>query len=348
MNRQNAYVNNVEYGFSKENILSIFPDKDFNHNELSGFRQELLGIAGVSKVSLTSQSVGRGLTMNGYKITGENEFTLLNVIYTDAEFLDCFGIKLTSGRNFKAEPQQDLSSILVNKKLVKRAGWIDPINQTIDRNGRMTVIGTVEDFNFASLYSQIKPLIIMCNPAYDGWGYNCINIKFQTTDIQALSKKIRNLWERDFPGITYEISFLEDQLSENYKPLINEQRMVSFFSILSIVIACMGLFGLSSFIAQRRTKEIGIRRINGAKVSEVIIMLNTSFLNWIIWAVIIAIPMAWFAMDKWLQQFAYKIDLSWWIFGFACLLVSFIALLTVSWQSFHVAIRNPVDSLRSE
>jgi putative ABC transport system permease protein len=348
MNKQNNYVNNVEYGFSKENILSIFPDKDFNLNELSGFRQELLSIAGVSKVSLTSQSVGRGLTMNGYKITGENEFTLLNVMYTDTEFLDCFGIKLISGRNFKSETQQDLNSILVNNKLVQRAGWKDPINQTIDRNGRMTVIGAVEDFNFASLYSQIKPLIIMCNPAYDGWGYNCINIKYQTTDIEALTKKIRNLWERDYPGITYEISFLEDQLSENYILLISEQRMVSFFSILSIVIACMGLFGLTSFIAQRRTKEIGIRRINGAKVSEVIIMLNTSFLNWIIWAIIIAIPLAWYAMDKWLQQFAYKIELSWWIFGFACLIVSFIAFLTVSWQCFHVAIRNPVEALRYE
>ncbi|MGD0756318.1 MAG: ABC transporter permease [Bacteroidales bacterium] len=348
MNKQNTYVNNVEYGFTKENILSIFPGKEFKHNELSGFRQELLGIAGISNVSLTSESVGKGLTMNGYQITGESEMTMLNVIYADARFLDCFGIKLISGRNFKEETQQDLNSILVNQKLVQRAGWKDPINQTIDRNGLMTVIGTVEDFNFASLYSQIKPLIIMCNPAYDGWGYNCVNIRYQTTDIRALSEKIRLLWERDFPGITYEISFLNDQLTENYKSLEDQQRIVSFFSIMSIIIACMGLFGLTSFIARRRTREIGIRRINGGKISEMIMMLNTSFLNWIIWAIIIAIPFSWYAMHKWLQQFAYKIELSWWIFGLACLMVLCIALLTVSWQSFRAATRNPVEALRYE
>jgi putative ABC transport system permease protein len=273
---------------------------------------------------------------------------MLNVIYADARFLDCFGIKLISGRNFKEETQQDLNSILVNQKLVQRAGWKDPINQTIDRNGLMTVIGTVEDFNFASLYSQIKPLIIMCNPAYDGWGYNCVNIRYQTTDIRALSEKIRLLWERDFPGITYEISFLNDQLTENYKSLEDQQRIVSFFSIMSIIIACMGLFGLTSFIARRRTREIGIRRINGGKISEMIMMLNTSFLNWIIWAIIIAIPFSWYAMHKWLQQFAYKIELSWWIFGLACLMVLCIALLTVSWQSFRAATRNPVEALRYE
>lgn len=346
MNKQNTYVNNIEYGFTKENILSILPDKEFKHNELSSFRQELLGIAGISNVSLTSESVGKGLTMNGYTITGESEITMLNVIYADAGFLDCFGIKLISGRNFKEETQQDLNSILVNQKLVQRAGWKDPINQTIDRNGLMTVIGTVEDFNFASLYSQINPLIIMCNPAYDGWGYNCVNIRYQITDIQALTKKIRQLWERDFPGITYEISFLNDQLTENYKSLSDQQRIVSFFSIMSIIIACIGLFGLTSFIARRRTKEIGIRRINGGKISEMIMMLNTSFLYWIIWAIIIAVPLSWYAMHKWLQQFAYKIELSWWIFGLACLVVLCIAFLTVSWQSFRAATRNPVEALR--
>jgi putative ABC transport system permease protein len=348
MNKQNTYVNNMQYGFTKENILSIFPDKEFKHNELTGFKQELLGIAGISSVSLTSESVGKGLTMNGYTITGETENTMLNVIYADAGFLDCFGIKLISGRNFKAETQQDSNSILVNQKLIQRAGWKDPINQTINRNGLMKVIGTVENFNFASLYSQIKPLIIMCNPAYDGWGYNCMNLRYQTTDIQALSKKIRQLWERDFPGITYEISFLNDQLTENYKSLADQQRIVSFFSIMSIIIACTGLFGLTSLLARRRTKEIGIRRINGGKISEMILMLNISFLYWIIWAIVIAIPLSWYAMYTWLQQFAYKIELSWWIFLLACLVVLCIALLTVSWQSFRAATRNPVEALRND
>lgn len=348
MNKQNTYVNKKEYGFNKENILSVFPDKEFKHNELSAFKQELLKIPGIEDVSLTSQGVGTGLTMNGYRITGESEVTMLNVIYADADFLDCFGIKLLSGRNFKQETSQDPNSILVNQKLIQRAGWKDPISHTIDRNGRMSVIGTVEDFNFASLYSQIKPLIIMCNPAYDSWGYNCINIRYQTSDIKALVENVRHLWETGYPGITYEISFLKDQLTENYRTLSEQQKIVSFFTILSLFIACIGLFGLTSFMARRRTREIGIRRINGAKVSEVIIMLNVSFLRWIVWAAVVAVPLGWYAMHKWLQNFAYKTEHYGWIFGLACLIVLTIAFLTVSWQSIWAAILNPVETLRYE
>ncbi len=348
MKSQNTYVNNREYGFTKENIISIFPDREFKHNELSGFRQQLTAIAEISHVSLTSQGMGTGLTLNGYKITGESDYTMLNAIYTDSEFLDCFGIRLTSGRNFKAVKGQDLFSIIVNQKLVQRAGWKDPINQTIDRNGMMSVIGTVEDFNFASLYSEIKPLVIMCNPAYDGWGYNCVNIRYHTTDIAALTLKIRQLWEKNFPGITYEISFLNDQLASNYKTLTDQKRIVSFFSVLSVIIACMGLFGLTSFMARRRTREIGIRKINGSAISEVIMMLDRDFLNWIIQAMLIAFPLAWFAMHIWLRNFAYKTQLSWWIFAVSGLLTLIIALLTVSWQSWRAATRNPVEALRHE
>ncbi len=348
MNKQNTYINNREYGFTRENILTVFPDKEFKHNELTGFKQELLNIAEISHVSLTSQGVGSGLTMNGYKITGESEFTLLNVIYADPGFIDCFGISLVSGRNFSADTRNDLSSILVNQKLIQRAGWKDPINQTIERNGLMKIIGTVEDFNFASLYSEIKPLIIMCNPAYDGWGYNCVNIRYQTSNIKALSEKICELWEKNYPGITYEISFLDDQINKNYKILQDQQSIVSFFSILSLIIACLGLFGLTSFMARRRTKEIGIRRINGSTIPEVILMLDKYFLNWIIWAIALAFPLAWYAMHLWLRNFAYKTDLSWWIFGVACLLVLCIALITVSWQSWRAATRNPVEALRYE
>ncbi len=348
MNRQNSYIANMEYGFNKENIISVFRDKEFILNELTSFRNDLLTIPEVNNVSLTSQGMGTGLTMNGYHITGEDGNVLLNVIYADASFLDCFGIKLLSGRNFKPDTQQDNFSILVNQKLVQRAGWKDPINKTIDRNGKMTVIGTVEDFNFASLYSDIKPLIIMCNPSYDGWGYNCINIRYKTSDISALREKISRIWETEYPGITYDISFLDDQLNSNYKLLDNQQRIVRFFSLLSILIACLGLFGLTSFIAGCRVKEIGIRKINGAKVSELMLMLNVSFLKWITGSVVIAIPLAWYVMRLWLKNFAYKTDVSWWIFSLACILVLCIAILTVSWQSFRAANMNPVEALRYE
>jgi putative ABC transport system permease protein len=348
INRQNKYVTNKDYGFTKANILSLFPDKEFKHNELAGFKQELAKMAEINKVSLSSQGVGTGLTMNGYRITGETENRMLNVIYTDAGFLDCFGIGLVSGRNFKEGTTQDNFSILINQKLAQVTGWKDPINQTIDRNGRMKIIGVVQDFNFESLYSEIKPLIIMCNPGYDGWGYNCVNIRYQTNDIQTLIRKIRKLWETEYPGIPYEISFLEDQLNSNYESIVAQQKIVTFFSILSIIIACMGLLGLTSFLAIRRTKEIGIRRINGAKITEVIFMLNKDFLKWVILSILIATPLSFYIMKVWLHNFAYKTELSWWIFILAGLIVFGIALFTVSWQSWRAATRNPVEALRYE
>jgi putative ABC transport system permease protein len=348
INRQNKYVLNRELGFDKENILSLFPDKEFKHNELLRFRQDLQDITGISYVSLTSQGVGQGLTMNGYKITGEAESQLFNVIYTDSEFLDCFGVKLTSGRNFINNSVNDNNSILVNDKLVKRAGWGNPVGQTIERDGKLTVIGTINDFNFASLYSEIKPLVIMCNPAYDKWGYSCVNIRYKTSDIQSLVKSIRQLWEKDYPGMPYEISFFDNQLAENYASLLLQQKLVTFFSILAIIIACMGLFGLTSLLAQRRTKEIGVRRVNGAKVSEIILMLNEDFIKWIVLSIMIAVPLAWYAMHRWLESFAFKTVLSWWVFVLAGFIVLIIALITVSYKSLKAATRNPVEILRYE
>jgi putative ABC transport system permease protein len=345
---QNRYVLNKDYGFTKENILSILPDKEFKNNELAGFKQELINMPEIEHVSLSSESVGSGLTLNGYTITGENEITMLSVLYTDSGFLDCFGIKLISGRNFKEGSSQDNKSILVNEKLVKRAEWKEPLAQTIDRNGLMTVIGVVRDFNFAPLSSEIQPLLIMCNPAYDGWGYNCINIRYLTHDIHTLVTKLSRLWEREFPGIPYEISFLDDQLAKNYESLVLQQKLVTFFSFLAIVIACLGLFGLTTFIAQRRTKEIGIRKINGAKVREVILMLDKEFVKWIVVSFAAACPIGWYVMHKWLQTFAYRAELSWWIFISAGVLVLMIALLTVTWQSWRAARRNPVEALRYE
>jgi putative ABC transport system permease protein len=348
INRQNKYVLHRELGFDKENILSLFPDKEFKHNELLRFKQDLQDVTAINYVSLTSQGVGQGLTMNGYRITGEKESQLINVIYTDSEFLDCFGVRLTSGRNFMTNSVNDNKSILVNDKLVKQTGWGDPIGQTIERNGKLTVIGTINDFNFSSLYSEIKPLIIMCNPAYDKWGYNCVNIRYKTSDIQSLVKSIRQLWEKDYPGIPYEISFLDNQLAGNYVSLLLQQKFVTFFSVLAILIACMGLFGLTSLLAQRRTKEIGVRRVNGAKVSEIILMLNEDFIKWIVLSIMIAVPLAWYAMHRWLESFAFKTVLSWWVFVVAGLMVLIIALITVSYKSLKAATRNPVEILRYE
>ncbi len=348
VSRQNSFLLNQELGFNKENILTIELDEEFLHQELSGFKQDLQRLVAVRSVSLSSQTVGKGLTQNGYLIEGQQESSLINVVYADTDFLNCFGIHLIKGRNFSPNTSLDKGAILINQQMIKKAGWDDPLNKTIDRNGKLKVIGVVNDFNFASLENSVQPLLIMSNPAWDGWGYSTVNIRFQTNNIQGLISQINQLWKDRFPETPYKVSFLDDALASNYNSVKSQQRIISFFSLLGSLIAIIGLFGMTVFTTKRRIMEIGIRKVNGATISEVMVMLNRDFVKWVVIANVIATPISWYAMNKWLENFAYKTELSWWIFALSGVMALGIALLTVSWQSWKAATRNPVEALRYE
>ncbi len=346
--RQNRFLLNQELGFNKENILSVSTDFEFKNDEMATFKEELKRLPEIQVASLSSQPIGNGLTQNGYFFERNSDIQMFNVLYTDADFLACFDVELTSGRNFKEDSGLEDNTILVNQKLVEHAGWDEPLHQKIFRGKPLEVIGTINDFNFASLEQHIKPMLVLANPAFDGWRFMNVNIRYQTNDIRSLMKKIAGLWEKRFPNTPYEITFLDDQLARNYESLSAQQKIVALFSSLAIFIACMGLFGLTLLVTKQRTKEIGIRKVNGAKVTEILAMLNKDFLKWIAIAFVIACPLAYYAMFKWLENFAYKTTLSWWIFALAGVLALGIALLTVSWQSWRAATRNPVEALRYE
>nr|WP_320023750.1 ABC transporter permease [uncultured Draconibacterium sp.] len=348
VSRQNKFLLNHELGFDKENILTLYSDEEFLNKELEGFKQQLKSRAEIRSVSLSSQPVGTGITQNGYSIGDESNKIMINALYTDADFLNCFDIKLLSGENFSGNESRDNNAILINQELAKKVGWDNPLDKTINRDGDLKIIGVVKDFNFSSLSHQIRPVLIMANPDWDGWGYSVINIRYQTTDIQALVKQIGQMWQKRFPETPYEIGFLDDMLASNYKSLEAQQKIISFFSLLGMIIAVVGLFGLTVFVTKKRIKEIGIRKVNGAKISEVIVMLNKDFVKWVAIAFVLATPIAYYAMHKWLENFAYKTTLSWWIFALAGALALGIALLTVSWQSWRAATRNPVEALRYE
>src|SRR3972149_7628010 len=161
---------------------------------------------------------------------------MINALYTDADFLDCFGIDLIEGRNFNLNRNQDKDAILINQQLVKKAGWDDPLNKIIKRNGNLKVIGVVENFNFASLKNAVQPLLIMNNPAWDGWGYSVVNIRYQISDIQEFIKHIDKVWKDRFPETPFKISFLDDYLAQNYESINAQQKIISFFSLLGIFI----------------------------------------------------------------------------------------------------------------
>ena len=346
--RQNSFLLNSELGFDTENIITLQADDEFLNNELLPFEQDLKQLAEVKSVNLSSQKIGNGITGNGYRIGDDKEISMLNALYTDANFLECFNIDLLSGRNFKTNSKLDKNAILINEQLAKKSGWDNPLNKYIHRDGELEIIGVVQDFNFASLENAVKPMLIMSNPNWDGWGYATVNIRFQTSDIQSLLTQIDKLWKNRFPETPFEISFLDDLLASNYKSFIAQQKIISFFSFIAILIAVIGLLGLTIFTARTRIKEIGIRKVNGATIKDILILLNKDFIKWVGLAFIIAVPISWFVMSKWLENFAYKTALSWWIFAASGIIAFTIAILTVSWQSFKAANSNPVKALRNE
>ena len=346
--KQNHLLLNTELGFDKENIMTLQSNEEFLNNELIQFKQELQQLSEIHSVSLSSQMIGNDITMNGYTIGDEKEIAMLKVLYTDADFLKCFKINLLSGRNFKVNNEFEKNTILINQQLAKKAGWDHPIDKNIYRDGSLKVIGVVEDFNFASLENKIQPMLIMSNPEWDGWRYSVVNIKFQTSNIQPLLLEISNRWKARFPETSFEISFLDDVLASNYVQLKAQQKMSVLFSLIGILIAIIGLLGLTIFSTRTRIKEIGIRKVNGASIIDIIRLLIKDFMKWVAIAFISACPIAYYIMGKWLENFAYKTTLSWWIFALVGVFALGIALLAVSWISWKAAISNPVEALKVE
>jgi putative ABC transport system permease protein len=209
------------------------------------------------------------------------------------------------------------------------------------------IVGIVKDFNYRSLHYQMDPMVLILQPG------NCsiLNLKMNAktfSQTKAAVNKIRKVWEKYSIDVPFEIHFLDGELQNLYSSEKKFLKTFNLFAGISIFISCMGLLGMSLFIVENRTKEIGIRKVNGARISEVMAMLNKDFIKWVAIAFVIATPIAWYAMNKWLENFAYKTELNWWIFALAGFLALGIALLTVSWQSWRAATRNPVEALRYE
>ena len=268
----------------------------------------------------------------------------------DVGFQGVFGYKIVEGRWFSNEYGTDQNVVILNQAAVKEMGFSDPIGEEfykgLSREEKVTVIGVVNDFNFRSLHHKVEPLLISLATKSDYSRF--IEIKGNTPDRRKLIDQINQAWNKVEGNEYMNYSFLEDQLSVLYKKETNAKISIGLFSFIAILISCFGLLGTVLNIASEKTKEIGIRKVNGAKVFEILTMLNKDFVKWVVIAFVIATPIAWYAMNKWLESFAYKTTLSWWIFALGGLLALGIALLAVSWQSWRAATRNPVEALRYE
>lgn len=338
-----------QLGYNKENIYTIELTPQFKKDVL---KESLKQIPGVKEVAYTTYLPGKesierrhGMTVE-YK--GEKKKNVSShIIRTDGNLAKLLGLKLIQGRLLSPD-MVTANKIIINKAFADEYGLDEPLGVKVpaSRSNDMEIIGVVENFHFQSVHKTISPAIIR----YNDYAKYCY-IKVASMDFNSLHRSVKQIREvssglsPDYP-INYE--FLETSVAKMYKAEVQFRRIFFFFSGIAIFICCLGILGLSIFACQQKVKEIGIRKVNGAKVSEILSMLNKDFIKWVAIAFVIAVPIAYYAMSKWLENFAYKTTLSWWIFALAGVLALGIALLTVSWQSWRAATRNPVEALRYE
>jgi putative ABC transport system permease protein len=355
--RQLNYTRTADLGFIKDHILSIRtpnggPDVIVNRNS---FKQRLIS-KGLDKVTFCSGAPGYeegSLPMhelNGQKITAK-------YFVADSDFLKVMGIEVVKGRGFSAKfpadqfkwiPHTRVGGVLLNETAVREFGLENPIGQVFyqaDSTRHMTeVVGVVKDFHFRSFHDKIEPLSI------GWWGAprEIVMIKLPANDIAASIRKIEKEWKEVFGQFPFAYKFLDENFDQQYKADEQLAKVISYFTCIAVIIACLGLFALSSFMVSRRVKEIGVRKVLGASVGTIYSMLSWDFLKWILVAIVIATPVAWYLMKMWLSTFAYHIELGIDVFVIAALIAIGIALLTVTGQSLKVARANPIDSLRYE
>jgi putative ABC transport system permease protein len=291
-------------------------------------------------------SWGMGMTWIGEE---DSQFVRLGPV--DFDYIDFYGLKIIKGRKMMEEMGTDRAeAVLLNETAARAAPWDDPIGKRCQVDGHEgVVIGIVEDFHFKSLYNQVEPLALRHlykDGLASGAGY--ISLKISSYDIPGTLKYLEDTWEKFSSYFPFQYAFLDETVDSVYRTEIRLSRSLTSFTAIAIFLACLGLFGLTSFTAERRTKEIGIRRVLGASPKGIFLMMSKDVAKWVVLAVFAAFPLAYYAMHEWLNRFAYRIDIGWGTFALATVFSLLIALLAMSYQSIKVATANPVDSLRYE
>lgn len=354
ISEQIRYVNNYDLGYKSANLI-YFQLNGEAKSKHEALKQELEKIPGVMNITKSDKlPLWGGNSSWGYDWEGKDpdNKVLICRVSVDKNYFKTMGIKIVDGHFFpdsydKVFNIEELTSpeVILNEEAIRRMDMKDPEGKYFGMGDiKGTIAGVVENFHFESLRNGIEPMLLI--PLISDPNYMIVRV--HPDNFSGTIKNIKTSWSQILPQSVCEVGFFNDRLGSMYNSEIRISGLFKYFSFIAIFISCIGLFGLSLFIIERRKKEIGIRRVNGAKIIEVISLLNKDFALWVIVSIIIAIPVAWFTMDKWLQNFAYQTNLSWWIFTMAGMLALILALLTVSWQSWRAATSNPVEALRYE
>jgi putative ABC transport system permease protein len=355
--QQLRYVQKASLGYDKQHILTL-PYYPQLNDQYESFRSSLLRNSNIKDVARSSRiPTGRLLDDMGASAPGSDSLVPvkeeIRFVAADYDFIPTYGIHMVAGRNFSRDYGTDTSNFVINESAVKAVGW-KSAQDAVGKNfkyGSVTghIIGVMNDFHFESMHQEIKPMILIMPATSPGRSfYNSISMKVSGNDIPAAMATLKDTWQKYLPELPYEYTFLDENFEKLYAAEEKQETIFTVFACISIFIACLGLFGLSAFAISQRVKEIGVRKVLGANVSGIVALLSKEFLLLVLIASPIAFLVAWYAMYKWLQDFAYRINIQWWVFLIAAAAALLIALATVSFQAIKAALANPVKSLRSE
>jgi len=352
--RQLHFIQNRNVGFNKDQVLIINDTYALNNN-LTSYKNEMLQTTGI-----------KSATISGFlpvpSNRSDNVFSTSSVMDTkngfdmqtwniDCDYIKTLGMELVKGRSFLPGYISDSNTVIINETTAKTIGMKDPLGKKLystyySNNNQLipyTIIGVVKNFNYESLKQTVAPLGFFLKKSTGS-----VSFKINAAHAKDIVKQAELKWKTMTPGIPFSYRFMDDAFNDMYNTEQKIGKIILIFSVLAILIACLGLFGLSIFIAEQRKKEIGIRKVLGSSIMGVVQLLSLDFLKLVIFSFVLACPFAWYFMHQWLENFAYRVDISWWIFLLAAFLAVFIALATVSYQALKAALANPVRSLRTE
>ena len=351
--QQIQHIKNRDLGFNKNNLMQTGLRGEMRKN-FPAIKHDLLQSGYVENAAMSNLNMlYMGSSTNDFRWDGKDpaKKMLITQDYITPEYLSTAGIKIKQGRDFHAIAATDSQSVIINETLAKMIGK-DVVGKILYRDTsatgsiQYTIVGVTSDFLFDDMYGKPDPLVFMCYPE-DNFGYFYVRLKKGVNTEKAVAK-VESIVKNNNPGYPFDYIFVDDEFDRLFRSEMLIGKLSRVFAILAIIISCLGLFGLAAYTAERRTKEIGIRKVLGASVSGITRLLSTDFLRLVFISAIIAFPLSWWFMHKWLQNYAYRIEIDWWVFVLAGLLALVIALLTISFQSIRAAIANPVKSLRTE
>lgn len=346
--QQIQHIKNREMGYNKDNLLQINLQGSMQKN-FSVIKQDLLSsgqVENAAMANLDMLEMGSQTTDFAWEGKDISKKVLITLDFISPEYIKTTGIKMKQGRDFYPDAANDSSSVIINEALARLIGKEDPVGMILTRDTtKYTIAGVTKDFVFGDVYAKNDPLVFITWPEY----FNYLYVKLKPhAGIEKAVARVEDIIKGNNPAYPVEYEFVDQNFNNIFKSEVLIGKLSRVFAILAIIISCLGLFGLAAYTAERRTREIGIRKVLGASVTGITGLLSKDFLLLVAISALIAFPLAWWAMHNWLQDFAYRIDISWWVFGVAGILALFIALFSISFQSIKAAIANPVKSLRTE